>query len=214
MEMPAEFYEFIAQYKNKKDLIEKLFLKALIDSYSRVKNIEDIQNISENKIRNEFQYDLTHTNELTKQIIEKGLITFTAENQIINYEREVNRTDIQFIITGLVTYVVECKKLKGVSKAQYIDSGINRFVKNIYISKNEEYAGMCSFIVSEDVKGIISGTKDRVKKYNFVSLNENLICDFENSFSSTHKGADDNTILIHHLFFEINNKSTYLSFIP
>jgi len=180
----------------------------LIDSYSRVKNIENIHNISENKIRNKFQYDLTHSNKLTKQIIEKGFITFTAENQIINYEREVKRTDIQFIITGLLTYVVECKKLKGISKAQYIDSGINRFVENIYISKNEEYAGMCSFIVSEDVKHIISGTKDRVKVYNFVSLNDNLICDFENSFSSTHNRVDDNNIQIHHLFFGMNNKST------
>jgi|SRR5690554_6271117 len=207
MEMPAEFYDFIAQYKDKEDLIEKLFLKALIDSYSRVKDIENIHNVSENKIRNEFQHDLTHTNKLTKQIIEKGLITFTAENQIINYEREIKRTDIQFIITGLITYVVECKKLKGVSKAQYIHSGINRFVENIYISKNEEYAGMCSFIVSEDVKRIISGTKDRVKEYNIVSLNDNLICDFENSFSSTHNRVDDDNIQIHHLFFEMNKKS-------
>lgn len=208
MEMPAEFRDFINQFKDKEDFIENLFLKALIDSYIRVKDIEDIQNISENKIRNEFQYDLTHTNELTKQIIEKGFITFTAENQIINYEREVKRTDIQFVINGLLTYVVECKKLKGVSKAQYIDSGVNRFVENIYISKNEEYAGMCSFIVSEDVKRIISGTKDRVKEYNFVSLNDNLICGFENSFSSTHNRVDDDNIQIHHLFFEINNKST------
>ena len=205
MEMPTEFYDFIAKFKDKEDLIENLFLKSLIDSFSRVKNIENIYNISENKIRNEFQFDLTYINKLTKQIIENGLITFTAENQIINYESEVKRTDIQFIITGLVTYVVECKKLKGISKAQYIDSGINRFIENIYISKNEEYAGMCSFIVSKDVKHIISGTKERVKQYNFVSLNDNLICDFENSFSSTHKKVDGYNIQIHHLFFDMNN---------
>ena len=208
MEMPAEFSDFITQFKDKEVLIEELFLKALIDSYSRVKNIENIQNISEKKIRNEFQYDLTYSNKLTKQIIDKGFITFTAENQIINYEREVKRTDIQFIITGLLTYVVECKKLTGVSKAQYIDSGITRFVENKYIGKDEKYAGMCSFIVGENIEHIISGTKDRIKKYNFVSLNENTICDFVNSFRSIHNRVNYNNILIHHLFFDVNNKST------
>lgn len=206
MEIPAEFVGFIAQYNNSEDLIENLFLKALITSYSRVKNIYNISSFSENQIRNEFQFDLTYSNELIKDIIEKGFVTFTAENQIITKEKELKRTDIQFLINGIIKYVVECKKLRGINRSQYIDNGLSRFINHIYISSNEKYAGMCSFIIGDNKEKIISGTKDRIKKFHFISLNENTICDFDNSFSSIHKKEDKNNILIYHLFFDMKQK--------
>lgn len=44
-------------------------------------------------------------------------------------------------------------------------------------------------------------------EYHFKEIDQNTICDFENSFRSTHNRADKNNVLIHHLFFGIK-KST------
>jgi len=204
MEMSDEFVSFIAKYSNLEDIIENLFLKSLINSYSRVKSIDNISNFSENQIRNKFQFDLTYLNELIKDIIEKGFVTFTVENQLINKEKELRRTDIQFVINGVINYIIECKKLKGVSKYQYINNGISRFInRGEYISRNEKHAGMCSFIIGGDMGEIILGTKRRIKKFNFVSINEEMICGFDNSFRSSHRKEDKNNILIHHLFFNM-----------
>ena len=208
MEMSDGFVQFLQKYKNVDDLIENLFLKSLIDSYSRVIHIENLSKLHEPKIRNKFQYDLLNSNNLIKDIIEKGYLTFTAENQIINKEKEIKRTDIEFIINGLIKYVVECKKMKGISKTQYIDNGISRFINHDYIGENEKYAGMCSFIVGGDIENIMKGTKDRLKQYHFLKINNNNICDFKSSFSSSHSKVNNEDILIHHLFFDIKERNT------
>ncbi len=207
MEMPVDFLRFISKYRSKTDLIENLFLNAMIDSYSRVKKIINIYDNSENKIRNNFQYDLTYSNKFTKDLLNKNFITFTAENQIITKENEIKRTDIQFIINGVIKFVIECKKIKTVKRKQYIDDGIYRFVENIYISQDEEYAGMCNFVVNDDISTIILGIKKKVKEYNFVSIDENNICDFESSFSSKHNRTESKNIKIYHLFFKMNKNS-------
>lgn len=204
MKMSAEFIDFIAQYNTPIDFIENLFLKSLIDSYSRIKNIENISNISENKIRDEFQYDLKYSNELIKDKIKNNFLTFTVENQIINEKKEIMRTDIQFIINGYIIYVIECKKLKGISKTQYIDNGISRFIKpNKYVGKNNKYAGMCSFVVDINIDKVIVGIKKIIREYHFREIEENKICGFRNSFSSKHTKLDKKYIFIHHLFFKM-----------
>lgn len=205
MEMSDSFVKFLQKYKNANDLIENLFLKSLIESFLRIKNIENISKLSEPKIRNKFQYDLTYSNITIKDLIDKGYITFTAENQIVNEKEEIKRTDIQFVISGLINYVVECKKLKGVRKAQYIDSGISRFINHEYIGENEKYAGMCSFITAGDIENIIKGTKNRVAEYHNIQIDDKILCDFKFSFSSTHSKINNKKILIHHLFFNLKD---------
>ncbi len=200
-----EFVEFLRKYNTPKDLIEDLFLSSIIDSYSRVCLVEDIFNFTENIIRNEFQYDLENYNQIIKEALNNNFVTFIAERQIIDKEKELMRTDIEFIINPTIRFVVECKRLEGVSKSQYIDSGISRFIKpDKYIGTNEKYAGMCSFVVAGDINNIIKGTKQRVGDYHWLSTDDRKICNFEPSFTSIHLKIDGNEIRIHHLFFVLN----------
>ncbi len=209
MELPEDFVQFLSKYNSKKEIIEDLFLASLIDSYGRVKEIDNILTLDETKIRNKFQYDLFYANDLIKNEIQKGFVTFTAENQVITKQEEVKRTDIQFIINGVITYVIECKKLKGVNKTQYINNGISRFINHVYISEDEKYAGMCSFIVGGNLNNIIKGIKEIVSQYRNIQVICEKICGFEPSFISSHQKIDNKPIYLHHLFFNLkSNKNT------
>jgi hypothetical protein len=207
MKPSKEFIEFLKKYETPEDLIENLFLKSLIESYSRVCLIENIFDFTENQIRNEFQVDLLYANEILKDYINKNFITFAAENQVIDKDKELKRTDIEFIINSVIKFVVECKRLKGINKKQYIAEGIYRFIYDYgYIGTNEKYAGMCSFVVAGNLNKIITGTKQRVERYHWLNTNIENICNFENSFTTIHKKLDNNEIIIYHLFFDINKK--------
>lgn len=207
MEPSKAFIGFLSRYKNLEDLIESLFLQSIVDSYSRVRNIKNIATLSENKIRNKFQFDLENSNQLIKVALNNNFVTFVAERQIINKEKELMRSDIEFIINPTIRFVVECKKVKGVNKKQYIEDGILRFINpDKYIKPDEKYAGMCSFVVQGDINNLIKGTLQRIEKYHWLNTNTENICNFENSFSTNHKKIDNNEIMIYHLFFDMNKK--------
>ncbi len=204
MEISESLVKFLQKFEKPEDLIENVFLNSLIDSYSRIKEIEKIQDLSEPQIRNKFQHDLIYSNSLIKDLIKENIITFTAENQIINKNNELMRTDIEFIINGVVRFVVECKKMRTANKSQYVDAGISRFIwSEKYTNENDKYAGMCSFVFQIDVTKLIYGIKEKVKHCKLVKLNNNTICNFQYSFISKHTKLDNADILIYHLFFDM-----------
>lgn len=204
MKPSKKFRKFCSKYNGGKDYIKKLFIPSLIDSCSRVEKIRNISEYTEPNIRNEFQYDLIYRNILTKNLIKDNLITLGCENQIINKEKEIMRTDIQFVINGIINYVIECKKLENANKSQYIDKGLSRFIENRYIGANEKYAGMCSFIVGGvKISDIIENIQKKIIEYNFKRIIKKNICNLKYSFSSLHSKIDENDIFIHHLFFKL-----------
>jgi hypothetical protein len=204
MEVSESLVKFLQKFEKREDLIENVFLNSLIESYSKIKDIDKIQDLSEPQIRNKFQHDLIYSNALIKDLIKENIITFTVENQIINKDNELMRTDIEFIINGVVRFVVECKKIRTANKSQYIDKGISRFIlSEKYTNKNDKYAGMCSFIFQSDVNKLINGIKEKIKQYKLIKLDNNIICNFQYSFRSKHNKMDNTDILIYHLFFEM-----------
>lgn len=204
--MPNDYINFLG-YKSVSDFIENLYLKSLIDSYPKVLKVENIQNLHENRIRDEFQKILCFNSGKLSELLNNNSISLGVENQIIKQDGKRKRTDIELNIPKL-KYVIECKRLKRVSKTQYIDSGISRFINHEYIGEFDRYAGMCSFIVSGDIESIIKGTKDRIKKYHNIKTDDKTLCNFKFSFSSTHSKIDKKKLLIHHLFFDITDKSS------
>jgi hypothetical protein len=202
MEMPDDYIKEILGFNSKNDLIENLYLRSLIEAYPHVFAIPGVLNFDENHIRDEFQKVICFNCGDLSAWLNNSLITLTVENQIITKDNERKRTDIAFVIPNL-KYVIECKKLKGVSKEQYITKGISRFVKHEYINEHETVAGMCSFISGGSVANIIKGSIERLQQYNFISIDENKICGFADSFSSTHKKINDAEIVLNHLFFNL-----------
>ena len=202
MNMPNDYIDFLG-YNSISDFIKNLYLKSLISAYPKVLTIDNIQNLYENRIRDEFQKILCFNSGKLSELLNSNFIFLGVENQIIKQTGKRKRTDIEFNIPKL-KYVVECKRLKGVSKAQYIDSGISRFINHEYIGEFDKYAGMCSFVIDGDIENIIKGTKKRVANYHNIKIDNKTLCNFEFSFSSIHTKVDKKELLIHHLLFDMN----------
>jgi hypothetical protein len=199
--IPDEFIEFLG-YSSISDIIENLYIRSLIDAYPKVLQISNIDEYDEPNIKDEFQKIICSDSGKLSQWIANRTISLAVENQIIIKEVERKRTDLEFNIPCL-KYIIEFKKLKSASKTQYIDNGISRFINDIYTNEYDKFAGMCSFIVGGNIDKIIQGIKDKIRKYHLVQYNNNKICNFDFSFSSTHQKINSTEILLHHIFFDI-----------
>lgn len=208
-----DFITFSSKYKSLRDIIENLYLPAIIESYQRVVIIDKISSLLENQIRDKFVLDFQNQNSLLKKLIANNTLKFTNENRIIT-EQENFRTDIEFFISSYGNFVVECKRLNSAEdryiKGREVDNeykidGIERFITQAY-SANDQYAGMMSFINKGNPKEITQKLLEKVKKHNLHLGSENLLkekcADWEFSFKSKHNRLDKTHIIIYHLFFD------------
>jgi hypothetical protein len=208
MDLSKEAIVKVLGYQSIDDFIEKLYLQTMIKCYENVSKIPNITTFDENRIKDEFENEILKSNSKLAHLINQRTISFTIENNIRDRHNKRRRTDIGFLVTGIPTgilYVIECKKLSGVSRKAYIDDGISRFTNHVYINENDFYAGICSFVFSKDIDNLVSGIKERVSKHCLVEhINDDKICNYENSFYSKHHKIDNQKITLHHLFFDFN----------
>jgi hypothetical protein len=187
------------EYKSKQDLIENLYLKAIVDSYLRID-----KNISiENDIRDRFIYDFHYRSPLLMKWIQANIIYVNWERWVFKNKTDLGRADLSFAISGL-EFIVECKRLKNASQ-KYIDEGLHRFLNNEY-SPNESYSAMLSFIVSGNIEVISSKILNRCGTENFIPTNftRHKYPLWQYTFNSSHTRKDNYDINIYHLFFEFN----------
>ncbi|WP_113663498.1 hypothetical protein [Pedobacter nanyangensis] len=183
-------------FTSKRDLVENLFLKSLIESYQRIAHTIS----TENEIRDRFMQDLYNTESQLKKWLQASIIYLDWENWKFTPENKLARADISFKLTGC-EFIVECKRLKSADKL-YFDEGLLRFL-TLHYSKGHEYAGMIGFVINDKDGDILSGLKSKVVNYDYLST------DFVNSsfpllpasFLSSHKRTDSSTINIFHLLF-------------
>jgi len=180
-------------YSSKQELIEKLFIQSLKDSYNRID-----QNIGhENEIRDRFMKDLYQTDSEIKKWLQLKYIDLIWENWVFTPDFELARTDIAFKLTGL-HFILECKRLKSADKA-YVDEGLERFI-NLKYAKGDEYAGMIGFVISGDNKSISSDLQNKIRPLNHtLSISKSSLEPF---FNSTHQRSDTSQIELYHLFFD------------
>lgn len=97
MSNSQSYYQFGLQklnYKSAQDLYERLYLKAIVDTYGRIDKSPDI----ENNIRNRFIWDLEKVNPLIKTLIDNNILQLDFEHSHFVTESEIKRTDIVFFI--------------------------------------------------------------------------------------------------------------------
>ena len=188
-------------YKSKQDLYENLYLKAIVDSYSRIDKTSGL----ENTIRDRFIRDLENYNPLTSTLIQNEILVVDFEKWINVKETEKRRIDISFTIQGLRgRFDIECKRLfQQESKNEaYINDGLIRFTELKY-ARNNQYAGMIGFVVSGHVPTILDHTISRTKAFQFAGEFSDAKCvNWDYSFISNHKRGDDSIIQVYHLLFE------------
>lgn len=196
----AEFVQEIIKkigYGSKRELIEKLFIQSLIDSYQRIdKNIG-----FENEIRDRFMKDLYQTNSKIKQWLQLKWIDLIWENWVFTPEFQLARTDIAFKLTGL-HFIIECKKLKSPAKA-YIDEGLDRFVKLQY-AEGDEYGGMIGFVIKGDKSTISQKLQEKIAPLGHTNIIRKGAA--EPGFNSVHSRTNKSQIELYHLFFDFNSR--------
>ena len=217
----SEMIFFRTKFKTFKILIEELYLIAFTDSYKRLIHIQDINFLSENKIRNALQYDIEHNNNIITDYINNETITFNSESQIVR-ENEIYRTDIKLFCSWFRrSFIIECKKFNPYNndyihgyfnnvKNKYECNGIERFTERIYAEK-DKYAGMIGFVCSGDVSKIVNNLKPKVKAFYFATDSEDLLdkkcVDWEFSFQSKHIRSNNTEFFLYHIFFDFTNKN-------
>jgi len=188
-------------FKSKEDLFENLYLKAIIDSYHRIKK----DSILEGKIRDRFVFDLELENPWTKDWIQLQILSLNTERRIIVSEEERSRADISFFISGVGDFTIECKRLES-ADTRYLDGGIGRFVELKYAKYDSRHAGMIGFVINGEIKPIVAALKTKVNEFHFSPGFENLLkkrcSDWEYSFQSRHDRSNNTQIHLYHLFFD------------
>ena len=189
------------KYKTKQEMIEKLYLKSIIDSYDRISKTVDI----ENSIRDRFVKDLYKNESPLKKWIDVKFIRVQWENWVFSEdEDDLGRIDLIFQSIGS-DFIIECKRLKMIDK-KYFTQGLKRFIELKY-AKGEEYAAMLGFVVSGDQKRICTGLEIMSNKYNPIS-NDFTTTPFilwNPNFKSAHERNDFTVIGIYHLFFDFSS---------
>lgn len=203
-----DFYKSICssfQFSNYQELVEKLYLTAIVDSFKRIQNILGIKDLIENKIRNHLAYDLENNNKILQPFLQIKLLKLTKENTLLLSPIVTKRTDIEFFISGFGGFVVECKNLSG-AEQRYINDGVLRFTEEYY-SKSDKEASMIGFVVGGDIVKIITGLKIKVEKHQPTRNCKNLLSQkcikYQYGFHSEHNRKTQQPIFLHHLFVSL-----------
>jgi len=145
-------------YTSKKDIIENLFIKSLIESYGRINKAIGI----ENEIRDRFRDDLYfHPLSLLKKWLDFNVLYLEWENWHFGADKSLGRTDLVFKLSGM-KFIVECKRLKNPHNA-YVTEGLNRFISLKY-AKEDEFGVMVGFIVAGDQFTITSKLRTKISR--------------------------------------------------
>lgn len=191
------------EFQTYDELIEGLYIRAILDSYSRLSLQADLPELTENKIRNRLIYDLEHKNPILKGFFENNLLKFSAENTLVSEDDSTVRTDIEFFLFIEGTFIIECKKLSSYSQA-YILEGVHRFVTKQYAAKANQ-AAMLAFMVKGNIDKVCHKTKKKVlaEESCLQHPRVDLLCsEHRHSFHSLHNRVDTEHILLHHVFLD------------
>jgi hypothetical protein len=207
--MTSDFFHNIPggllRFNSYTEIIENLYLAAIIDSFERLKTVSGIAGLPENKIRNHLVFDLENDNDLLRPFLETKTLKLTKENTLLLSPNETKRTDFEFFISGHGDFVVECKNLASAEK-RYIDKGIKRFTEEYY-AKKDDRAAMIGFVISNDINKLITRLNKKVQdESSFIKIPslEDLCIGYEYSFHSSHKRLSRADIILYHLFVMLN----------
>lgn len=196
---PSDFIDFNISklgYSSKQDLIENLFIRSLVESYTRLNKIIGI----ENEIRDRFRDDLYfNPSSLIKKWLDFDIIYLDWENWHFAADSSLGRTDFTFKLSGF-KFIVECKRLRSADNA-YIIEGLERFISLKY-GKNDAFGGMIGFVISGNKFNIATELNKKISNLSHTNT-INTVTSIP-SFESNHTKLNNGQIDIYHLFFDFS----------
>jgi hypothetical protein len=181
-------------------LVDGFFLYELIDSYSRISKAKE----TENNIRDRFIYDLNRKDSITRNLMDKRIMSIDPENWVYSDSRRLGRADICFRLPG-IQFVVECKCLSYADN-KYLEEGVKRFIDLKY-ADGDDFAGMMGFVIDGNIDSIKRNLCSKVAVFSpsATIAAERLSSNYKDSFVSTHLRKDRTTIQLSHLLFEFKS---------
>lgn len=196
------FLAILSRYSSLTELVEHLYVPAILESYVRLVRQPDLHTLSEPQIRNRLAVDLENRNSLLKELLDNDILHLAYENTKVNaLNDKTYRTDIEFLLSCFAKFIIECKKQDSFS-SDYINEGIHRFRDEKYKAKE---ACMLAFIVGGHIATILNKTKSTVEADpSFVpaTIHEAVCATHPHSFHSTHISVSAQPIFIHHIFLD------------
>jgi hypothetical protein len=196
------YYQFGSyKFSSKKEVYEKAYLQAIVDSYNSVRVVKTTG--LENHIRDRIVFDLQNHNPTTAQLYQLEILDIIPERVNMLTQTEKSRADICFHWSPIGKFDVECKLVfqQPSKNKKYLNDGLIRFVELKY-AKNNDYAGMIGFVVSGNIATIMNQiTKETLVFHKSDEAIKDSEINWDYSFNSIHKRTDDRSIQIYHLFF-------------
>lgn len=190
---------------NKRDL--QFLLKAIYKCYLEILGNENVISHKENDIRDLFISDKYLDDFRFKEVL--NIIEFKFDKEISTL---TGRADIRVLnmveqMSGIANpyYYIECKVLdnsipsdaKSNLYSKYLNDGVQRYVKEKYLTHHEANGMLGFFINSADIKKNCEFFAD-LKPFNFIE-------NFDFSYKSEHK-TSQKKIILYHLMLDFSTK--------
>jgi hypothetical protein len=198
-----EFWLSKLPFGTYEDLIEDIYLKAIIESY---KDIDKSAGL-ENEIRDRFYWHLKKHNPLTKDLIDRDILDLSFERWEMLSESEKSRGDLSFFISFYGKFEIECKRLfqQPSRNEAYLEDGLKRFVELKYAEKSE-YAGMMGFVISNEIEKIRDELICKIDNFHSSKMKINTSkINWEHRHISLHEKINNDKIQVYHLFFQFTD---------
>jgi hypothetical protein len=188
----------VAGFSSQEEMIEKLYLTTLVNSYNRISKAI----ATENDIRDRFVEDFYSYESPLKKLIQLKFLFVDWELWQFN-DSELGRADLCFRTTGF-QFIVECKRLFHADK-KYFEDGLSRFIDLKY-GKGDAYGGMIGFVINQNPKVISKKISEKAKGYSFfdTSFSNKQFDILNDSYLSSHERKDKTIINIYNLFFKFS----------
>jgi hypothetical protein len=208
------FQEFYASFPTEQSIIEGLYIPAIINAYHYVlsNTTKKLRDLKENDLRDELMIIFQDRHQFLGKY-HKYVNTSSEQTKVIIRKR----TDLEFFVTGLGSFIVECKQfttydlsyIKGENNKDgvYIENGVERFVKAIYVREEDKYAGMLGFYKNNTPTELIANLQKKIKKYfpktEFPNFQPEQFSHHPHSFLSYHPREDETEITVYHCILPI-----------
>lgn len=194
------FNSEVYKYKNRDEIIKNLIITPITEAYNLIKRDKTNITNKEDVITNTLVLSIKEKTSIS-EYIKYNHIKIIVRQQIPVDKNDTVSPDLEFIIfeKNLFSVELEAKRIYAKNKwsiSEYLsDEGIGRFISGKY-SKENEYAGMISYIQNGNLGNIASNLFNGIKN---VNCNTCIIISSNFIYCSVHNRKPLSTIIIYHL---------------
>ncbi len=190
---------------DRSQFIKKLVLCPIVESSEHLKQIENINDMGENKITGVIYKYIKNKSSISGAIGRKYITVHYRAKDIV--EDKETEPDLELTVFNCFSIKFEAKRIYSRGYAEYCgEGGLECFLSGYY-SYDDEIGGMLAYVQRDDIFKVKEEIIERVKNKECINVIDAFFVDL--SFLSTHKRKElNNTIDIYHILLDLSNNCT------